>query len=382
MKQTNLILLFIVSLSACTSSQSVFSEGSTPIKILTVESSSMPAFTSSPQPTNSPEPSLTATIDYQSLTAEEKIQLSQSYIEQANSYSGEVRAELKLSETIYNIYWDSVKNEWRSEHNTPIEELDKMGESFPDLTLPGYENPDGTLVLVDPITGKETVFPKPILPGKGETSLKDFYNLSQSNLGLYIIDGIVVPALDPTNEEALQTAEAMKQQALFLAGYTYGEQNKFYAGVSSAAGGNNEIPEEKKAFYEVTTNQFMVPVFSPETGDFIFFLNIQQGNPFSTMIFSYDQNGGVVFTTNADKANQNIGGSSQNEFGMIIENRRPDLSHWEGGFEPLLQGNEGIGSITEIEAILNAKTEEEILNILKKYKIFVSYPSRVVIPKR
>ncbi len=48
----------------------------------------------------------------------------------------------------------------------------------------------------------------------------------------------------------------------------------------------------------------------------------------------------------------------------------------------MLPGGEGIGGAAELEAIHNATTEQEILDIISQYRIFIFNPPIIVFPER
>ena len=287
------------------------------------------------------------------------------------------------SPTAKGTYGLGFDGSWRSAHNTPDGELDKTGESFPDQTFSGYENPDGTLVMIDPETGAETTFGKVFVPGFGETTMRELYAIyNQDELGRKLVDQLLSNSNVFPEDKWYQWTDESPLTSVYVPGFAY-KQNNFYSTLTGAgSGGNAELQEAGASYRETLTNSFMIPIFSPETDDFMMWLNIQQGNMVKTLAVVYSETGGAYFDTVSNANPHSFGYGGIDEFGILIEDRNPKQSHARGGARYLLQGNEGIGDINDIERILNASTEQEILDIIGEFKIFVSSPFTIAFPER
>ncbi|PIR64460.1 MAG: hypothetical protein COU63_04180 [Candidatus Pacebacteria bacterium CG10_big_fil_rev_8_21_14_0_10_36_11] len=327
------------------------------------------------------------TKPYAEMTDQERLQYSQALVERANTYDGlvEVFPDVEGGEN-YPTYWSPTAageyklglGSWRSAHNTPESELDMYGESFPDLTVPGIENPDGTFALIDPATGNQIVLPRVNLPGIGEVSLRDLYRGEHGgqNLANYITDLMlqIYQGADIGGQGWTQT-DAQRNVARFFPGWAVGPQNNFFAllqgaGTSSVA----ELPEAHRIYREMPTNSFYIPVFSPETGDFMFFLNVQQGNLPGTQDIRISSSGGATFASRG-----NFHENDDLTFAVLSENQNKFGSYYEAGSAMLLDDQAGICNVTQIYDVLTASTEQEIFDILGQAKMCISHPARVAI---
>ncbi len=394
-----LIFVLIILLTSCTPTQTE-ALPATEAVIQTAVPEFTPTLAPTVTATNTPAPSSTATPGYHAMSDEEKLAQSQAFVERANTYDGLVEvfpAEIIKGLNVvgspedYPSYWCPTcqgeyklgNGSWRSAHNTPDNELDKTGESFPNQTFPGYENEDGTLVMIDPETGVETTFGKVFIPGFGEITMGELYAMdNQDELGMTLTESLLTDSNISPDDKWDEWTQESPSTSVFLPGFIY-EQNHFYASLSGAgSGGPTELPEEGWIYREMPTNSFIIPIFNPETGEFMFWLNVQQGNMVKTLAIEYSESGTSYFdsVSNANPASFGYGGAD--EFGVLIEDRRADISHSRGGARYLLQGNEGVGDINDIERILNASTEQEVLDIIAEFRIFVSSPFQIAFPER
>lgn len=332
-----------------------------------------------------------------------------SFAERANTYSGPVMAIPSEIEkgvsgaTNYNdypTYWaPNAQGEyrmgvgsWKTSFNTPETELDIYGESFPPQTMDGRENANGTLTMINPETGDELTFAGTVfIPGFGEISLKEVYDMqNQNQFGRKLIDALLSGKNNITpNDTWYKIADASPTMSVYMAGFRYGEQNHYYSTLSSSgSSGKPDIPNQSDpslpgwAYREVPTNSFAIPVFSPETGKLMLWINAQQGNMVSTLLIRYSEDGTSFFDTVSNANPAHFGDGGQDEFAILIENRDAWRSHSAGGSYYLLQGGDGIGDVNDIERIINAKTEQDILDIIREIKIFILSPFPIALPER
>lgn len=353
--------------------------------------------------TNTPAPSPTAIPNYHEMSNEEKLAQSQSFVERASTYDGDVSFIPNLLDgekhPEYLSYWSPTaptqyglngNGSWVSSHNTPDSELDKKGNSFPPIAIQGREDPDGSLVMIDPDTGAEVTFGKVYVPGFGEVTLQELYAMDKSAFGTQLAEALLESSnVDDKPDHLWPTmlrSAPVNSEYVYVLGFKYGEQTNFYSALSGAgSGGVNELPEEGLIYYEQPTNNFAMPIFSPETGKTMLWLNIQQGNMVKNITIQYSENpenNSSYINSVGSRTAKSFGWEGQDEFGILIANKDSRAAHRTGGAYSILPGGEGIGGATEIESILNAGTEQEILDIISQYRIFISNPPMIAFPER
>ncbi len=330
--------------------------------------------------------------DYFSLSNEQKIELSRQFVEGANGFSGEIGIPVKGSDgKTYYFYWDPTavdKDEtpfvgaWRTENQST--NLDKTGETLPSLVIPGYENADGSLVVVNPITGQQTVYANPNIPAFGGTiSYRELFNLPQSSIADTITDISLGADGISGDQNKTRIITELRKQSLYIPVLLYGPQNSVYAeGFVTGGGYQHDLPEAQFTAIQVPTNEALVPIFSPESGNFMFFVNLMSGNALSFIRVEYDESGSVSakFVYN-NKGQDSFGINGEDRFGFIVQSIHPQVAHNLGGGEVFNENSPSIGDINLLEAILNAKSEQEIMDILESVGMIVAYPSVVVVPE-
>lgn len=379
--RTTIILVLTILLTACspTFEQSVQSTATTQPTLTPVPTNTQP-------PTNTPTPT---PIPYSALSPNEKLEQSQTLVEAVSQYAGQVTFTYHstITNLDYPFYWHAGREEWRtlrslSKGGFPEEELDMTGSTFAPIAIPGYENSDGSLVMIDPFTGAETSFPATVfIPAFGEITLRQLYEMGQDDLGKSLIE-MALPAAEQKNEGVVEALRQTIGRTVIMPGFvikTRGKDEGIFT-VPSAINGE-DLPETKfTTMYEQRTDNFVIPIFSPETGNFMFFLDLHRGHLASVMEYTWRADGVVSmdwinwFITNFGKPG--------NEFGILIEwTTRPSGNTWEGGGSAeLLENSTGIGNGAHIQQILNARTEEEIIDQINQFRVFVSIPPRVMYP--
>lgn len=328
--------------------------------------------------------------DYFSLSVEQRIELSKALAEKANGFSGEVILPIELNGKVYNFYWDPTAVDqyetdaiggWKLEQQNP--NVDKTGESLPDLVFHGYENADGSLVVVDPVTGQQTVYANPNIPALGGViSYRDLFNMSQAELSKLVTDaGLSFPPFGTDPDESNRLTK-LQEQSLYIPVILYGEQTAVYAIGAGNGGSKTDIPEEGYSAYQVPTNNALIPIYSPETGDFMFFINMSAGNARRTMTITYDTSGNIDGSYATVGQNDSFGHNQQDEFGIIVQSRHTQVAHNLGGGEILIENSPAVGDINVVEEVFSADTEVEIQDILDAYRLLVAYPSIVFRPER
>ena len=310
---------------------------------------------------------------------------SRDFVEAASHYDGEVTFSHKvLTEKgeYYPLYWSPTHNSWKvpaefSKSGVSEADLDRKGENLPTQAFPGVENPDGSLTM--DMNGVEFNFPAKIfVPGFGEISMRELMEMDQDRFGDEIIEQALTALDADVNLQMYQSTEVHTQYGVFLPGFDVGDSAIYAYPIAGSGSKNTDIVESGKIIWETPGNQFAIPIFSPETGELMFFLNVQQGTLAKTLQFKYSPSGMVSMDITRDNDRFGV----DDEFGILIENRDPELSHYEGGYNAMMTDEEpGIGIITDIERILKARTEQEILNIMNEFRIFISIPFRVMSPE-
>ena len=313
------------------------------------------------------------------------LEQSQAFVEEAESYSGEVNFVVERWEEPWNtvpFFWNPTAQQWgtSTEFTTgtagyPDAELDKNGESF-HVAASGWENPDSSLVLIHPETGVQINLPGTVtLPGRGEVSIREIMAMSPDELNSYAVETTV----DIINDPSARISEM--QAAMIVKGTSFPafviEENRLFP-VTGATGGD-ELPELKVDITEVPTQTLAIPIFSPETGDFMLWAIVQRGTLMSNAEFWTDDG-----TNNFDTIpfTDGIFGNDTDNFGIFMEyssEPQPNLTYGRGGFAKVIGGDDpGMGDIYTIKRLLTATSEEEITSILAEQGIIWSVPSAIL----
>jgi hypothetical protein len=341
-----------------------------------------------PTATNTPIPMPTATPPYHDLTNEEKLARSQVYVDEASQYSDEVAWYINGDDDrVLPWYW-SFNQEWKTTESVdllglPLSDLDIYGETLPKQTIPGFENFDGSLVMVR--DGVETVFPAEIfVAGLGNVSMRYLMAMGQDRLGDEVIDQLqTVFNPEASDGEKIQYDRlgGMRTWGVFMPGFYVNAYDIFPLYLP-----NSGSPTRDVAGYngikvgERPTSEFVVPIFSPETSDFMFFLNIQKASLSQSLGFEYSPSGEISADT------LSTGGKTaafrNGEFAILIENVYPESTHLSGGDTRVIgNGDPGIGEVPNIETILNARTEAEIFAALNETRMIFSIAGRIMYPE-
>lgn len=386
-------LFFTVFLAGCTSISTPKAKTSIPI-VSTVPQTPVP-----PSPTNTvlvatktltPTPAI---IPYTSLSDEDKLERSVALIEQANNFSGEVVVPMNINGTIYNFYWcptaidkydAGLAGAWKTEASCL--ELDRAGETLPPIIVAGYETSDG-LVAVDLTTGEETFYPNQNIPAFGGViTYRDLLSIPQRQLAENITQAILSDPDVTSNPALVEIIEHLDDQSVYLPVLLWGEQTSVFAqGFDNGGGAGQDIPEQRYSAIEVLTNNGLMPIYSPETGEFMFFINIQVGDPLSQYTVSYRPDGSNDFATVYTAGNGSYGSfgfGGQDQFGIIAQSRFVQVAHNIGGGGIFIEASPAMGQVDVIEQIMKASTEEEILKTLNEYRLLGTYPTIVYKPDR
>lgn len=374
-------ILLIIFLAGCTSSITPTTEVNILITVTlpTLPTKTVPALTEIASLTPAYD------VDYFGLSNEQKIELSQKLVEQANNFRGEVEIPVELDGQTYYYYWNESAVDkyetkfigaWKLEGST-------TGEGLPQMLKEGYENPDGSLTVIDPTSGQETVYANPNIPALGGViSYRDLFKLPQNRLATMVTQDALKDQDFSGNSGIVDNINALRDQAFYLPVILHGNQTAVYANGSSGGSGNQmDIPEHKHSALGIETNNALVPIYSPETGEFMFFINIMSGNPVSVYSVFYDTDGNINSGSVVHTSEQAFGHNGQDQFGIIaLTNSR--ISHYLGGGDVFIENSPAAGEIDVIEEILTANSESEVFKILNKYRLLVAYPSIVYRPER
>jgi hypothetical protein len=350
---------------------------------------SVPKSTPAPTQITNPTPK-PLTVEYFDLSPLERLELSQNLVAEADNFSGEVFIPIEFNGTTYNYFWSSTAIDryetdfigaWKLEGSNF--ELDRTGEGLPPMLIGGYENPDGSLTVIDPVSGQETVYANPNIPALGGAiSYRELFNLPQNRLSTMVTQDALKDQDFSGNSGIVDNINALRDQAFYLPVILYGSQTAVYAnGASGGSGNKMDIPEHKHSAVGIETNNALVPVYSPETGDFMFFINIMSGNPVSVYSVFYDANGNIDSRSVVHTNELSFGNNGQDQFGIIAQTNSR-ISHYLGGGDVFIENSPVVGEIDVIEAILKAQSEKEIFQTLNQYRLLVTYPSIVYRPER
>jgi hypothetical protein len=385
MKTKIAILTFVIFLASCTPNADITSvDEATADKVVVTETSTT-MLTAVPAETPTIIPTSTE-IPYSSLSAAEKLEISNALVEEANSYSGEVSfiLESRTSDHKFPVYWNGV-SEWKtidtySKGGVPEGTLDKAGESLPPVAMAGYENEDGSLVLINPATGQEITFPATVtVPDKGEITVRELMQLSPSQLNNHAVRITAAAATASGNDELRQMQEVMKIKGTAFPGFIIDGGPDLFP-IRAALGGK-DFPEIKSDILELPTDMVVIPIFSPETDNFMLWVTCQRGHLASVMEFVGQDDEVEVKKIPFGK---NSLTSTGNNFAVFMEyepitEAQAGLPYYRGGHTKVLGlDDSGMGSVSTIKELMEAGSEQAILDILKQQGIIWSIPSVVL----
>jgi hypothetical protein len=343
-----------------------------------------------PTETASPTPAPTP-INYFDLSPEERLERSKAFVAQADDFSGEVFVPVELNGQVYRFFWSpnavdryesGLVGAWKPENSKF--ELDRTGETLPPMVVPGYENEDGTLVVIDPRNGQRAFYANQVIPALGgEISYRDLYAIPQNQLSDMVTEAALSDPDFGDNAGVVENFKGLQKQSLYLPVILWGAQTSVFAhGFDNGGGAGQDVPEARYSATEALTNNGLVPVNSPETGDFMFFINIMVGDPVGQYNVFYRPDGSSESESVYLNGWDSFGMKSQDKFGIIAQSRFPRVAHSLGGGAIFSENSPVMGNVDVIEQILNASSEKEILGILNKYRLLLAYPSIVYRPDR
>jgi hypothetical protein len=341
-----------------------------------------------PPPTETAAP--TVEVDYFDMSPEERLAESERLAEQANAYDGEISFNItsrteKAPDFDCPVYWNDGLGQWNavdtcSAGGVPEADLDIYGDTLPELAASGWENNDGSLVFVHPQTGEEITFPGTVtVPGIGEISMRDLMAMGPDELNSIMSEFTAAAILERTGDPELRLLKM--QETMAVRGTAYPgfviESSRLFP--LMGAGGGHDFPELGVDAFEQIADLVAMPIFSPETGDFMFWFTVQKGVAASVLHFEDTDYDFVRFGMDGETIGTN--GSS---FGIFMEYDGDDqgISYSRGGGGSRLIGfdgdDPGMGDVDLINQVLNASSEEEILSLLDDVGITFTYPSVVV----
>lgn len=337
--------------------------------------------------TNTPTiiPTLTE-IAYFDLSPDARLEKSANYVKQATSYSGPVSFTYTSQERqAYQFYWNPTANSWDtldtlSPGGVPESSLDINGESLLPNAAKGFENPDGSLVLVHPLTGEQLTFPATVpVPGRGEVPIRELMAMNPVDLNNQIIEFTLSAIGDDQEDElwkiqnGMRTSDGYQVRGIAYPAFVIGNSDFF---PTSLAISDRDLPELHIGIDEIHTDLLAVPIFSPETGDFMFWGIFQGGHVASVAEFVDEGNGNTSY--DFIRFSSGAFGSNGSGFGIFMEYKDPSLTYYRGGFDRVIFGDQpGMGDVSNIQTILNATTEEQILNAFAQDSLIWSVPSAV-----
>lgn len=392
-RMSKLLLLFtatpsIIFLAGCTSSITPTTEVNI---FITVTLPPLPTKTVL-APTEIASPTPVPDVDYFSLSNEQKLELSKSLVEQASGFSGEVALPVELNGKTYYFYWDPTAIDkyetdavgaWRTEEKST--NLDKTGESLDPMLFEGLENPDGSLVVVDPVTRQQTVYANPNIPALGGViTYRELMSMSQAQLAKLVTDEAKRTQELGSHQPTMDIITRLQEQSAYIPVILYGEQTAVYAsGAGGLSGGQNlDIPDENFNAMQSPTNNALIPIFSPETGNFMFFINLNAANASKNIRVTYSTDGSVRGGSDVVGQDESFGHNQQDQFGIIVQSRHPQVAHNLGGAQVLIENSPAVGDINVVEQVFAAVSEVEIQDILDAYRLLVAYPSIIYRPER
>lgn len=290
------------------------------------------------------------------------------------------------------VGWDPVAKRWHSDHNTPAESLDFIGDSFPELIVPGYTNAEGKEVIVDPETGEERVLEQFNLPGLGEISISALSAMDQMELTNYAVDLM----FDADGTDGFSDNEVFRGDFESGRNHSYALPvilsepaqeirpitNQFvrsindpiYHAMTNGGSAPISIPEVPRHFRDVPTNGVLLPIFDQDSDQIIIWLRIQQGIMMPrnhTFPFSSGQNPTWAYSWNGDAR---IFGNQPNHSFAILFPKKTNTGFYLNPGPGFLEDGIGIGDTEDVLRILNVKSIEELIEELAGLRLLTLYP--------
>ena len=126
------------------------------------------------------------------------------------------------------------------------------------------------------------------------------------------------------------------------------ESEEIFAVMGNGSGSKLAIPEVNKGFIRMPTNSVLMPIFDQESGQVVFWVNIQQGLRFSRSVAFqiYAERVNCDLTSRANKVI--FGNDPEHSLGIIMSPDNYEYTYKLIGEEPLLELGEGMGGEAEI----------------------------------
>ena len=358
-------------------------------------------------PTASPHPESTPTVNIELLPMSEVAQLlAEGKISYPEHWNNEQRREFSIAMAEYineKVAGDQAYVEmnfpeigdtkiafttdyggfWRSSHNTPEDKLDLAGATLPPMFVAGYTNTEDQEMFIN-AQGQEVSVPKINMPGLGEVSITDLYKMNLNDLKNYVINTML--GASGMTDQAKEITESRRNNhfALPVVMYENADQNKkIYAFQGNAFGDpDDQIPEARVAFRSWRTNNTLMPVIDPGSSQLIGWVSIQQGLRFSGMdSFPFVSGKNPDFFVSQETMDPNtFGYDAEDYFAITLMGKTTSDTFSHPSVKLFLEQSDYIGSATEIQRIMNAKSVVEIMQILSDLRLFVSYPISYLYP--
>ncbi len=288
----------------------------------------------------------------------QEAELSGALIEYINQNTGHsVHVTKTFKGVDYNIYWSPIRGQWRSDHNTPIEQLDLTGDSFPELIVAPED------VALESIS----------LPGLGEKSLAEIYQMSDAKLKKYVI-GLILEAMKTKNPTV--TADKLKQIENYyntknflpvIIDLNNGQSDVYTEWYSPAQGPKASIPEVSVTFHDGTqTNVVLMPILN-NSGEIICFVRIHQTTKVTASVTEFSESS--AFNTGGYQIGdpESFGNTNGDSFAFLAYDTTAPFEDVSTG--PILEGEEGIGDANTIKRLENAHSLEEVMAILEEVRL-------------
>lgn len=300
-----------------------------------------------------------------------KTEFSLALAEYLNQHVGHsIHITKTFKDVDYDIYWSPVRNQWRSDHNTPVEELDFTGDSFPELIAVPEE------ILLETIN----------LPELGEKSLAELYQMSDSELKKYVI-GLIQKAMKVENPNV--TPEKLKQAEDYINSRNLlpviidpnnSEQSDIYTKwYSPAQGSKASIAEASVTFHDgQPTNVVLMPILN-NSGEIICYVRIHQASEWSSGVTEFSDDGKLTTGGYSFLDSHVFGNTPGDSFAILVYDTAGPFK--DGSTGPILEGEEGIGDANTIEKLKNAQSLEEVMAILEELRLIVIQTPRTIIER-
>lgn len=375
------ISLFIIACAPVPATTPIVEPINTPSITPTSTSTVIPTVTYTPTPDISNLPIdeiiqlyMDGKIEYPiGLSDSQEAELSGPLIEYINQNTGHsVHVTKTFKGVDYNIYWSPIRGQWRSDHNTPIEQLDLTGDSFPELIAAPNE------VVLESIN----------LPGLGEKSLAEIYQMSDAELKKYVI-GLVIEGKKASNPSI--TPEKLKEIEKYfndsntkllpvIIDPNNSQQNDVYTlWFSPAQGPKASIPEASVTFHDGRrTNTVLMPILN-NSGEIICFVRIHQTSEIRSVVTEFSASGAFATDGYPMEDLHVFGNTNGDSFAILVYDTAGPFEDVSTG--PILEGEEGIGDATTIEKLKNAHSLEEVMAVLEEIRLIALQTTRAVIER-